>query len=332
MSARMPRREFLKVSSGCAVAASVAPFVFAADDQPPRSQTFTYKKIGDLELQADVYRPAGDEVSRVPVAIWIHGGALIMGSRRWADRRLTEGLLRAGYAVVSIDYRLAPETKAPEILVDVADACRWVREKGPELFHADGRRIAVMGGSAGGYLTLTTGYRVQPRPAALVSLYGYGDLPGAWYSQPSEHYRKQPLVSRESAYAAVGTKPLADGSQPGDNRGPFYLYCRQQGLWPKEVTGYDPQTEDKAYDALCPLRNMTPEYPPTLLIHGTIDSDVPYEQSVLMDRELTRHGVEHKLIAIEKGEHGLLGGDKEKIEAAYDEALAFVRRHLPKDA
>ena len=48
---------------------------------------------------------------RRPLAVWIHGGALIMGDRRGIDRTLLGELIKAGYIVVSIDYRLAPETK-----------------------------------------------------------------------------------------------------------------------------------------------------------------------------------------------------------------------------
>ena len=75
-----------------------------------------------------------------------------------------------------------------------------------------------------------------------------------------------------------------------------------------------------------PVRNVSAEYPPTLLIHGTKDTDVPYEQSVLMARELALHGVEHWFIPIQGGEHGLGGGDRGKIEAAYRSVLDFVKR------
>jgi acetyl esterase/lipase len=79
---------------------------------------------------------------------------------------------------------MAPETRLPAIIQDVQDAYRWVREKGPDLSHIDPSRIAVKGGSAGGYLTLMTGFCVEPRPKALVPLYGYGDIAGPWYSRP----------------------------------------------------------------------------------------------------------------------------------------------------
>jgi dipeptidyl aminopeptidase/acylaminoacyl peptidase len=48
-------------------------------------------------------------------------------------------------------------------------------------------------------------------------------------------------------------------------------------------------------------------FPTTLLLHGDADTDVPYEQSVLMAKELKRHGVEHELITIKGGPHGFDG-------------------------
>ena len=138
---------------------------------------------------------------------------------------------------------------------DVQDAWRWVREKGPDLFRIDPERIGVSGGSAGGYLTLMTGFGVKPRPRALVSLYGYGDIVGPWYSRPDPFYSRQPAVSKEEAYQAVGGPAISEVSSP-NNRSRFYLYCRQQGLWPKEVGGFDPEREPRAFDRYCPIRNV----------------------------------------------------------------------------
>src|SRR5205823_7955621 len=110
-----------------------------------------------------------------------------------------------GYALVSFDYRLAPEVKLPAIAADVEDAFRWLREQGPKLLHVDPNRVVVTGGSAGGYLTLLAGSRVRPRPTALVAYWGYGDVDGDWYTKPSDFYRKQvPLIDKEEAFRAVG--------------------------------------------------------------------------------------------------------------------------------
>src|SRR4051794_27109974 len=80
-------------------------------------QTYTYKTVGDCQVQADVHR-ANDDVVR-PVVIWIQGGALINGSRQSIPADLLQFCKPEGYALVSIDYRLAPEKKLPAIIEDV---------------------------------------------------------------------------------------------------------------------------------------------------------------------------------------------------------------------
>jgi acetyl esterase/lipase len=291
-----------------------------------RTRTYTYKRAGDLEIKANVYR-ADDQKVR-PVVVWIHGGALIMGGRSGVNRRVKKMFLDAGYAIVSIDYRLAPETKLAAIIEDVEDAFKWVREKGPKLFHIDSSRIAVLGGSAGGYLTLATGHRVKPRPVALVAFYGYGDLIGDWYSKPSPHYLQRSKITEEQARKQVSGPAIANSKDRNGNGGMFYLFCRQRGIWPKEVSGWDPITEAKKYDPYMPVRNVTEQYPATLLIHGTKDTDVPYEQSVMMADQFKKFRVDHELITIDGAEHGLAGGDPGEIDKAYKKVFQFVHRRM----
>jgi acetyl esterase/lipase len=318
------RREFAQLAAA-GVAALTLPRGARGKDVADM-KIYVYKQVDEIQIKADVCNaPAG---GRRPTVIWIHGGALIMGHRGGVMGPFHDRLIAAGWTVVSIDYRLAPETKLPAILDDLRDACRWVREQGPELFGVDPDRIAVTGGSAGGYLTLCTGFLVEPRPKALVPFWGYGDVAGAWYSRPDPFYSKQPAVAKEEAYAAVG-KQIITGSEGKNDRGRFYLYCRQQGLWPREVTGHDPDKEPTAFDGFCPLRNVSKEYPPTLLVHGDRDTDVPYEQSVLMDEELTRQGVEHELLTVSGGGHGLSGTDAKVVDQTYDRAIDFLGKHLP---
>jgi len=292
-----------------------------------RMETHIYKRAGDLEIKVDVHRE--DDAKKRPVVVWIHGGALIMGGREGISGRVKRMFLNAGYAVVSIDYRLAPETKLPAIIEDVEDAFTWLRRKGPELFHMDANRIAVLGGSAGGYLTLMTGHRVKPRPTVLVSFWGYGDLIGDWYSTPSPHPRHQrSKMSEEEVRKQVSGPPIANSRDREGNRGAFYQFCRQRGIWPQEVSGWDPRREATKYRPYMPVNNVTPDYPPTLLIHGTDDTDVPYEQSVMMADEFKKHGVDHELITIAGGEHGLAHADPKRIEAAYERAFQFVHERM----
>jgi acetyl esterase/lipase len=295
-------------------------------DTPPR--THGYKRVGDLEIKLDVYRLLGDDVR--PALIWIHGGALITGQRTGINPEQRRRYLDAGFVVVAIDYRLAPETKLAGIIDDLNDAFKWVRENGMHQHRIDPKRVGVVGHSAGGYLTLMSGFAIEPRPKALVSFYGYGDIAGDWYAKPDPFYRKtRPLVSKEDAYKAVGKSEIAEGNVKG--RGDFYMYCRQNGLWPQLVTGHDPAKEPRAFDRFCPIRNVTTSYPPTLLLHGDNDTDVPYQQSVDMANELKKQGVTHELITIKNGPHGFDGkGFKDaEVASAFERTLAFLKKHVP---
>ena len=145
-----------------------------------------------------------------------------------------------------------------------------------------------------------------------MSFWGYGDIAGHWYSRPDPFYRQQPLVTPEEAEKSGGSK--------------LYLYCRQQGLWPKVLTGHDPDAEPHAFDPSCPARNVTREYPPTLLIHGTKDTDVPYELSVQMDKELAAKGVAHKFITIPDGGHGFDRRNADIAARTYQQVVEFLNQ------
>jgi acetyl esterase/lipase len=300
---------------------------YAADNV----STFTYNTVGNLEIKLDLHR-AGDTGTLRPVVVWIHGGALINGNRAGIPERLAGPLLEAGCAIVSIDYRLAPETKLPEIIADLEDAFTWIRRNGRERLHVDTHRLAVAGGSAGGYLTLMAGYRVTPHPLCLVSLWGYGDLVGDlvgdWYSTPSPHARHATDLSRDEAYRQVSGPPVSDSRERKGDGNAFYRYCRYHGIWPQAVSGWDPHREAEKFAPYMPLMNITADYPPTLMIHGTKDTDVPYDNAVLMAEQFRRHGVNYELITIEGGEHGLAGGDPQKIDQSFDAAVSFIKRSL----
>ena len=308
-----------------------------------KKTVYTYKHVGEIQIQADVYR-ADDETMR-PTLVYIHGGALINGSRTSVPRRLLDLAQQEGYVLVSIDYRLAPEVKLPAIIEDLKDAFTWIREKGPPLFHANPEKLVVSGGSAGGYLTLMSGICVEPRPTALVAYWGYGDVDGDWYTQPSAPHREAvPLIAKEEAYSGVGDKVLSgvdfsvaadrpgvDSSGSGKTlraRARYYRYLRQNGLWTKEVTGFDPATQRQELYPYCPVRNITSQYPPTILIHGTEDRDVPYALSVNMAAALAGNEVSHQLITVQGAGHGLSGGDPKEREKAHRQALDFVKRYL----
>jgi hypothetical protein len=84
---------------------------------------------------------------------------MIMGNRSGTNGPFFDNLRKLSCVIVSIDYRLAPETRLPGIIEDVQDAWRWVREHGGQQ-GIDSDRLAVTGASAGGY---HQGEDTQPR-------------------------------------------------------------------------------------------------------------------------------------------------------------------------
>ena len=279
-----------------------------------------YKQGRDCPIKADIYRVPS---ANAPSVLYIHGGALIFGSRHdIADGRI-KMLNDAGFAVCSIDYRLAPETKLEYIWEDVEDALAWLAGDGARLFGLDPGRIAVMGNSAGGYLSLATG-TFDVKPKAIVSFYGYGDILGDWYCKPSEFYCREPEVSKVEAMRVIGDREVTEG-----NRYKFYLYCRQQGIWTETVSGYSQTSEKDKIKRFCPSGQVGVDYPPTLLLHGDQDTDVPYGQSVQMAAELKKQGMDCELITIKDGRHGFDYDMKNpNVVSALEQVMKFLKKHL----
>lgn len=293
---------------------------------PLGRQTRTYKMAGGLGIKADIIRGAGSGPR--PAILYIHGGGLMMASRRgmpppWELERFTA----AGYTVVTIDYRLAPATRLPDIVQDVTDAYAWMRSQAP-ILGIDTARIAVMGMSAGAYLALVAGYRLNPRPKAVVSFYGYGDITGAWYTQPSPFYISRPAVAPTDAFETLQTEMVAEPSgESARLRNDLYTYARQRGLWPKLVSGHDPVTEAGWFAPYEPIRHITPDYPPTMLLQGEKDTDVPFEQAKTLAAALSRNKVAHQLVSDPDWDHAFdyRANDKDpKVAAAFSLVLAFL--------
>ena len=294
--------------------------------------SMAYKVTADrCRIEADVYPVVGGERPH-PVILWIHGGSLISGSRKsFAGTRpdQIDRYAREGFVVVAIDYRLAPEVKIPAIMEDISDAHTWVRVEAAQRFDADPDRIALVGASAGGYLSLMGGFHLSPRPRAIVSFFGYGDIAGDWATKPF-YYSKEPSLSIEEEARLSGGAAVSSNEGLGKNRSRLARFYREEGTWAEKISGLDPETRIDEYKPFCPYQNVTPEYPPTLFLHGDLDDNVPYQQAVMMAKRLDRCGVDNDLITIHGGPHGFyrrMPGDPQ-VEKAMDAVMAFLLKYI----
>ena len=184
----------------------------------------------------------------------------------------------------------------------------------------------MIGGSAGAYLALLSG-TFKKKPQAIVSFYGYGDISGAWATKPSPHYTQMKSVPKELAQSLVGDKIISVG--PIEKRYALYMYARQQGCWSKDISGFHPIWDKQQLLPFCPLKHVDENFPPTLLLHGTEDEDVPYQQSVLMAEKLAGAGVPSKLITIPEGKHVFdEDWDKPVVRQAFEEVIGFLNEYL----
>jgi acetyl esterase/lipase len=292
--------------------------------------TYAFLEDGDCQLKADVYAPPG--TTATPAILRIHPGGMITGGRDWLDTKQLALYLEAGYTVVAIDHRLAPEHQLETIVSDVEAAYAWLLKEGPSLFNIDPERMVVVGHSAGGYLTLLTGFRVEPRPKALVVFYGYGELTGDWAVEPSASYNKGEPITRMAAERALrkSRKACAPTGSQLKGRFDYYVYARQQGTWPLEVSGHDPTKETAWFKPYEPVRNISADYPPTMLLHGQADTDVPFAVAKRMVAELEESSVPYEFIKQANWGHVFdqMEAGSPAVQDALQQVVAFLDKHV----
>jgi acetyl esterase/lipase len=107
------------------------------------------KLIPNLKGQGGVrvrlYKPHASSAP-IPVLLWLHGGGYVMGNPEMDDLRCVDYVRQLGIAVVSVDYRYAPQHPFPAGLEDSYTALKWAQEQAPH------GRLALGGASAGGGL------------------------------------------------------------------------------------------------------------------------------------------------------------------------------------
>ncbi|MDQ3060700.1 MAG: alpha/beta hydrolase [Pseudomonadota bacterium] len=149
-----------------------------------RIEDFSIPARDGHALPARLYAPSHE---KLPILLYFHGGGFTIGSIATHDVLCRQLSHLAGCAVVSLDYRLAPEHKFPVAAHDAWDALQWLAVNAGSL-GLDAGRLAVGGDSAGG--TLAAMSAILARDAAIVLALQLLFYPGCAAHQDTPSHRR----------------------------------------------------------------------------------------------------------------------------------------------
>lgn len=256
-------------------------------------QGVEYSRPGDMGLLLNIARPKA--ANRAPAILCIHGGGFRAGKRESWDARCQK-MAERGYVAATVTYRLAPQHPFPAAIHDVKAAVRWLRANA-DRYHIDPERIGVVGDSAGGHLAQFLGV-TEGRP----EFEGTGGAP----DQSSRVSCVVNFYGPSDFTRSYGKSVDAAEVLP---------------LW----LGGNLEHEPRRHVIASPLNWMTPTAAPTLLIHGTEDKYVAFEQAQWAYDRMKAADVDVELLKLDGAGHGFKGADAERAEAAM---FAFFDRHL----
>lgn len=270
--------------------------------------TYDFKHTSSGPLKLDLHRCPD---SARGCALFIHGGALLLGSRNDLTQPVITLLHSMGLHVASLDYRLAPEHSIAEIFSDIQDGCRYIKNVFTDM------PLFTIGYSAGAYLALLNGARGEPVDGVL-AFAGYGDLAAAWYYEPSQFFIDYKNVPQVESKIERG-----EAIETLEERIDLYVYLRQTGTWPVFVLGKESLAETaRTYS---PEQFLSASYPPTVLVHGSADCDVPASASQSMAAGLKRVGATFVHLELAGFDHDLFVQlDKPSVLDAWQEAISFL--------
>ncbi len=289
-------------------------FLSPASAQAPeftRTEDVIYARKYGTALTMDVFTPKGKK-NDAAVIMAVSGGWF--SAKASINVFFFSEMLKRGYTVFAVVHGSQPKFTIPEVLEDMHKATRFIRANAKK-YEIDPERIAIMGGSAGGHLSLMQGCAFLPGdPKAkdpMERISSKANVVGCFFP-PTDflNYGKEGVV-------ALGDGVLKGFWAPFD----FHVPSREKGGF---VPVTDPEERKKIGRKISPVYHASKDSAPAMIIHGDADKLVPIQQAELMIAKLKEHKVECELIVKKGGDHGWAGMDKDLITLAdwFDKHLA----------
>lgn len=252
----------------------------------------TYATANNVELKLDVYRPRDMNVH--PTMMFFHGGGMVGGAKEGSALAILP-FLEKGWTVVNVEYRLAKISRAPASIEDGRCALRWVYQNA-KMYNFDTSRIVTMGQSAGGNLALMLGY-----------------LPSnSDFDRQCNGTEDLKVAAVLDWYGVTDWNDLLDGAN--------------QRNYAMTWFGSQPDRQQIAKTA-SPLTYIRAGLPPTLMIQGNEDPNVPFTHSLRLQKALNDAKVPNQLVTIQAKTHGNF--NDAAMNDAYTQLWAFLAKYVP---
>ncbi|KAK1921094.1 Alpha/Beta hydrolase protein [Papiliotrema laurentii] len=289
----------------------------------------TFARHGGVDIKLGYKLPSAPR-GKAPILLWFHGGGLLQGTRTCAWSHLLNAPDKHGLCLVSADYRLAPQTRMPGIMEDIAAAMNYVRSPAflAETHGAvDQSKVIVSGGSAGGWLALllatgigfeACGLKPRAPPLAVVPLYPMTDITDRFFrtkQHPVSYFKRVIDPSEVAEYLDPNAPPTSE-SMLDSPRSKCYPFMVQEAIEEKlllEGTGLSAEVFSIAPN----IASGKFALPPAYFVHGTIDDKVPIRQSEEVVAAARARGLEVEFEVMEGVDHLFDMDEKYQVEGMY---------------
>jgi acetyl esterase/lipase len=263
-----------------------------------------------MALTMDVFTPTKNR-NGAAVIVVVSGGWF--SDHKAINPGFAAPFLKRGYTVFAVVHGSQPKFTIPEIVQDMKRAVRFIRHNAKK-YNIDPERIGITGGSAGGHLSLmigTAGDKGNKEPKNPIDGASSRVQAVACFFPPTDFLN----------YGKKGNVALGRGTLAGF-RAPFDFH-----EFDKKTKSFVPITDEERILAIgkeiSPIYHVTPDDPPTLIIHGNADTLVPIQQAETIIAKFKEVGVPAKLVVREGAGHGwkTLGQDVNIFADWFDKYL-----------